>query len=285
MYMSFKLLPILLIIGIFSGCSAREYDDKLSDCSDLSNTNRAKDFCITSIAVENKDATICDNEFLSASGYSYECRAQVFANLDRCLELSPPALQASCFIYMSEQQNNVEACDRIEEIGLEGWEEFRDNCYLNYYGIINMTGIPKKVSNDRTICEKLLSRRGINSCYFEMADIYGEEQFCDRVVAESEGEKKSLDSCYYQIAMSKGNEELCGKITDYAYTQQRCYYFLAKEKSDALICVKILSKEEVTQKLINDCLKSGSPQSTCSQISGDSLRESCYYSLDEAASS
>lgn len=255
-------------------------DAQLNECYKLSDINRTKDFCITNIAVGKKDASICDNNALS-SEYKYECRTQVFAKLDKCLDLIPLALQATCFFYMAEQQKNVGICDRIKEIGKNGWEDFRDSCYLNYYGISNATGFTKEKNNDPAICEKLLARDGRNTCYYNMADARDDDSFCDKYVAESKGEKGSKDNCYFKIAVKKNNEELCGKINDYVYTQQRCYYDIAKNKPDASLCDKIPTEQTVRERLIEECLKDGGAEVTCSQISGNSIKRQCYYDLAE----
>ncbi len=253
----------------------KDYSEQLSECGKLNDINRAKDFCITNIAIDKKDPAICDTN----SDYKYECRAQVFAKLDRCLELSPPIYQAGCFIYMSEQQQNIGICDRIKEIDRNSWEDVRDDCYLNYYGIFNMTGSTKQKNNDPAICEGLLSRSGRNICYYNMAEAHGDASFCDKYVAESKGEIGSKDNCYFKIAMKKNKGELCDKISDYVYAQQQCYYRIAKEKSDASLCEKIPTGEEVRERLIQECLKDGGAEVTCSQISGQSLRKQCYYDI------
>lgn len=254
-----KIATALAMIILLLGCTGKEtkqnientkpdgqitYIEKapdISDCERMSDINRAKDLCITKVALSENNPAICDTN----SNYKYECQAQVFAKLDKCKGLSPPAMSASCFNYMAVQQKNPKICERIQEIGLNGWEQFRDFCIEEYYGEFSSNPAIPYAEKARTeeICEKLISEKAKGLCYlkvFEEALSDSNAALCEKIPDTIDGSKKIENDCWRQ----GGSENACSVLASKKSLRTGCYWELAAKQANKELCEKLQDLQE-----------------------------------------
>lgn len=193
------------------------YSDVSAATNDLNGCNKivetigiAKEFCLSQIALDRKDISICDN-YSQIGGDLSKCYSNIaIVNKDYklCENITSGYYKAKCYVGVGTSLKNISICNLIDDIK-DGFVHNQDinNCYSNIAIALN----------DKTICDNIITNE------YEIYDL-------------------KLD-CKSQVNSSMKNILDCKK-NEWIGKENECYKFVARDLRDESICNMINSEDD-----------------------------------------
>ena len=179
----FLIILLMVVLGtgffIFYNNSSNQQENtqnaQLSICMGITD-DTAKRSCITQLAIENKDYSICNN--LDDGNYCEAYVAGAKGDLSYCQTKAVEGMKDVCYQRVAVGTLDESKCELIHPA---------------FPGIYNVCyGDIVKIKKDPAICEKM--RTSPNECYLVLAINSSDKSICDKISYSVD-----RDYCYKQI--------------------------------------------------------------------------------------
>ena len=199
------------------------------------NKNYETDLCYYTLAVSNKDESLCESVSLGgnpSSSFCYTKTAQAKDDPSICRKITDMESddnRARCYGYFVEKNKDPTFCTELNT------QKEREECYffLLYAGDITTQYCDTHFSN---VIDSLYTK---NQCFQRAALSMKDESVCNRIQRiPDENFEIQKSECFTDVAIEKKNPDLCDKIVDTDF-RDRCFDHLAYDTQDFHVCSRI----------------------------------------------
>jgi predicted small lipoprotein YifL len=233
---------------------ARIVQTTLSDCLAMSTTQKRN--CITALAIEKKDASICDNLDLLKD----ECIRDVAIesdNVSLCNRITSETVKKQCKDTIAAQGTGRLNCFAYNET------QNKDECFLKEAIATKNHLLCKEISGSKKSGNYVR-----DECYTSILRTNKTLSICPLFI-----NKELSQKCYYAVSIHLKNPTGCNEIKE-TQKKNECKKIIAVANANSSTCEEITNK-----KLMNECLLetavSSENMSTCEKIKDLTMKAEC----------
>ncbi len=284
------LIVVLTLLILFSGCSQLEPPSSMGNKCLFEEGSRFQALCITNLAIDGKDPTIC-NKLLGSIYYTdclymaSEVKAAETMDVKACDSL-PTTPRVICYSDIAIKSNDDSKCDGLDanerDVCLfgRGLMGYVDSCLkiqdASTFDDCLLQG--NKIIQDFGTCTKIKSATVRETCFEEIPYSKQTVELCGSI-----SDKTKKDKCFYNIAersfyeKKEFSEDVCKAISDdkqgyYGGPRGACLSFLFALKQDLNGCDSI-SSENNRNSCYSMLAKQKNDVNVCSKISDEGIRD------------